>query len=424
MEPQPGAHQRIQHKLFAGLLDAGSSSIATFLVGIIAIRNLSLEDLGIYGTLFSAFLFGGLVSSEAFFLPRSLTSLQKPASSRLEGLGSAVVGSWRHGLAGCLAVVIALVVVADQGTSRLLIPEALGTLGLVFVSPMQDYVRRSFHLAERSWLATVVSGVQLISVIAIESVARWAGISVVMFPLIILLLANCLSLITGLALAGRGAFKGDPTPDPAISTRAAVSSALLIYGASFVCSLLMARIAGTASVGYAEAARTAAQPVLVVGMGLSAAFSSRALGATLAGNRSAVWKVNGTFVGLLALATAGYAVPLFSGPTRDVLTGFVPAAYAVEGLLVATLIANLASSSTFLVKDQLLNGGLGGPMVRIDFIAASLPVITGLASAQLLAFARPVGLIGQHLMRLILYRGLWAGLFRPGRKAQTSQPSG
>lgn len=407
MQPIDGEHQRLRHKLLAGLLDATTSSLATFLVGIVAVRNLSPSELGEYGALFSAFLFGGLVPSEGFFLPRILTSMQRPPTDRLEGIARAAAASWKHAGVGCSAIAVAVAVLHDQSTPGRLAVQALAAGGLVFVSPMQDYVRRTFHLAERSWQASVVSATQLLAVAAISLSVGFAGRSLVQLPLVILLIANCLSLLVGFALSGRIAFRGKPWSDPAISSKAALSSAAVVYGASFVCLLLMARISGTDSVGYAEAARTAAQPVLVASMGLSAAFSSRALSAMQAQDREAVKRVNLAFVGLLVASTLAYLAPLLHPAGQKLVAEFLPHAFAIQGLVIVSIVANLLGSSTFLIREQLLKAGGGERMARVDYRAATLPIVAGLLAAQLGAFARPVGLIAQHTFRLSAYRKPW-----------------
>jgi hypothetical protein len=380
-------------------------------VGVIAIRSLSSEDLGAYSVLFSAFLVGSLVPSEVHFLPRLVTAMQFSSDLRLIGIGRAIGTSLRSSAMGAAVVVVAAAAIWRNSDAALLVPEMLAAVGLVAVSPAQDHLRRCLHIGEQSGRAALVSAFQLTFVIGLAASAAFGGLPIAKLPLTLLLVANILSLLLGLMVAGRQVLSRQMPVDLTVRGRSVLVSSVSIMGSGLLGSILVSHLAGPSAVGYAEAARTAAQPILVVAVGLLAAISSRALGAIHDLDRLTAQRVNRLFVVLMMLTTFGLMMAfLFEGSRRSIAV-LIPAAVEVPGLALVSIAANLLFGLSFLWRDQLINGGHEFILVKVDKWATLFPLVSALASPWLGAFARGVGLASQGFFRSFLFRRAWDGIF-------------
>lgn len=390
------------------------SSLATFVVGIVAIRTLTPADLGTYSVLFAAFLVGSLVPTEAHFRPRLISSIRAPANARLNGVARTVGAAVRPGAIGAGLVVLSALAIWRGAHLAFLIPELLAAMLLVPVSPAQDYVRRCFHLSEQSWKASLVSAGQLVSVVAIVAAANRYNLSITNRPLTMLLLANCASLSIALFLAGKPAFSARHSVHPTVRGETVLFSSLLVAGGGLLSSVLMSLIAGPVTAGYAEAARTVAQPVLVVATGLSSAFTSRVHSAVYEGDRAKAEHANRLFH-IFMILTAGVFLALFAfeGPSQ-IIGDLVPAVLAVPGLVLVATVGNLVFGISINYRDQLIAGGREDTLLRTDKWGIVFPIATALATPWLGAFARGIGLVLQSTYSGLRYRTVWTGLFNNG----------
>jgi Na+-driven multidrug efflux pump len=274
------------------------------------------------------------------------------------------------------------------------------------VSPAQDHLRRSFHYRERSWGAALISLGQLLAVIGLSVGSAVRGLPLARLPLTILLAANGFSLLLGLVLARDRAFKQQIPVDGSVRSRQILISSLAIVGAGLVSTVIMSVLVGPDLVGYAEAARTAAQPVLVVTFGLTAALSSRALSAVHERDHARARDVNRLFIILLGVTTVAFFLLFVIPPSLELIGALLPAAVAIPGLALVSITGNLFLGLTYFWREQIINGGKEKPMAEVDVWSVSVPVAAALASPWLGAFARGIGVVGQNIYRALYYRRL------------------
>ena len=173
----------------AGVLDAGMSSLATFLGGLVAANLLGDSELGVYAVFFTAFNFAQVVANNLVFVPAEVVAVAWPKETRMQSL------------AGAAAIGIAALVAAQTATASLVMPLAITTGLTTLLWPTQDHVRRMLHIADRSWAAAAVSTVQF-SVMALSiGVLIFLDVDDGWIPFGALAIANAVSIFVGLILA-------------------------------------------------------------------------------------------------------------------------------------------------------------------------------------------------------------------------------
>lgn len=419
------ASQRLEQKLIAGLADAGMSSAASFLVGLLAIRTLSPDALGVYSVLFSAWVVGAVVSAEAFFYPRLVTLMKRPSHERTFGLARTVVSSSLHGMAGGAVVVLAALAISSQAEPGFLLTEGLASFGLVTASPAQDYLRRVLHLSEQSWKASLVSAGQLIFVLG------WFGFGVATdlelggSPLLILFAANVASILLGFLLVGRRGtnMKGAIALDPNVHSGSVFRSAAFFLGSGLLASVIMSWLVGPAIVGYSEAARTAAQPLLVIGIGLNSALSSRSLKAVHDRDLTASRRATRLFL-FICIAASLVLLAIYNVDwTERFATSLMPAAFEVPGLVILWIAAHFLVLASGWRREQLINVGREKEVARTDTWVAAFPVVIAFLSPGIGAFARATGVFFQSGFRWSAYDRRWSALFQDSANPPRNGPT-
>jgi hypothetical protein len=406
--------QRLRHKLPAGIVDASLASLATFAAGLAAVRWLDPAELGTYSVIFSAFLVGSLLPGEIVYTPIQVSMIRLDAQERLGG----IVHSLRKGIPPALIgsgfILAAAGLIWWQSDPSADIELALTGIGLTVVSPMQDHLRRGFHIAERSWVAAWMSGAQLVAVVIALLVMRTTAVDPAWAPLGSLVVANMTSLGVGL-LMSRRAWRVRPTaPVVTVSGRWLAASSISAYGGTLVASVVMTLVAGPEIVGFAEAARVAAQPVLVVTTGVAAALASRHLSAAADVDRDAAVYVNKSFFLVIAVAGITYLCLAGFAWSLNPLSALMPIAYQIPLLVPVTILSNLVLSVTSPLRDQLIASNMEVPMAKIDFASLAIPTVVAATAGVTGAFARPFGIIGQNAFRTIRYRSIWRSTFAVG----------
>ena len=205
------APTRLARKLPAGMVDTALASLATFAIGITAANLLEPRDLGVYAVFFTAFMFGTVLPRNLIFTPSEVTAVARPTAERMKLLTQSVRLGLILALIGASAVFIAAAI-----TTSLTDPEVLTALiittGIATVlSPIQDHIRKMFHIADHSWLAAMVSTVQVVVAGATVGVMILADIPAPWIPFGALAVANAASLSVAWVLALRvGASGGEP----------------------------------------------------------------------------------------------------------------------------------------------------------------------------------------------------------------------
>lgn len=403
--------QRLRQKLPAGIVDASLASLATFAAGLAAVRWLSPAELGTYSVIFSAFLVGSLLPGETVYTPIQVSMIGLDVRERMGGIVHSLGKGIPPALLGSVFILVAGGLIWWRSDPSADIELALTGIGLTIVSPMQDHLRRGFHIAERSWVAAAMSGAQLVAVVLVLLFMRSAGMDPAWAPLGSLVIANTISLSVGLLLSER-AWRVRPTsPVVTVSGRWLAASSITAYGGTLVASVIMTLVAGPEIVGFAEAARVAAQPVLVVTTGVAAAMASRHLRAAASSDREAAIHVNRSF--LLVVAVAGITYLFLAGFAWSLnpLFALMPSAYQITFLVPITILSNLVLSVTSPLRDQLIASNMEVPMAKIDFASLVIPAVIAATAGVTGAFARPYGIIGQNIFRTLRYRSVWRTAF-------------
>lgn len=390
-----------------GVSDAGLASLATFAVGLAAARLLTPTDLGVYAIFFTAFLTGTEIPARGVFAPAEVLCVAHPVGQRTRVLRSSLRAGAIMAFASTAAM-LAATAVSWQITSLSTVT-ALTVTSMVaaYLSPIQDHVRRVFIKDGASWYAALISGVQVASVTAAITALWVAPIDVAWVPFGGLALGNLVSLTFGLVLVRRAHVQ--PLPGPitlrslASSGRYLVVSQLVPTGAAFLAAAIISRLAGAAELGYAEAARLAAQPVLVAALGLAAVFEPRFMEAAGRRDRRRAQGGRQLFYGLLAglgalyLAIGGW--PWMLNP----MAYLVPEAYAVPWLVALYVVANLANGATYAAWGELAGGGFESRLAKASSAASGAWPLAAATAGATGAFARPLGLLLQSVTRHVLY---------------------
>lgn len=403
MRPTPDQLGRARN-LLAGLLDAGAGSLATFLVGIYAVRSLDEVVLGGYGLVYQLVFLTAIVPATFVFGPVETEVVDDPAGSRLLHLPrSLLLGVGPAVAAGSVVALWPLVAPAEIPRQAAV---ALATTGaaVAVLSPIQDHVRRMLHSGERSWRAAVGSVVQLLTVLVALAALSRGSRSAAAVPFAALGLANLVSLLTmmGPQLRQRRS-PHRPLQARALARRGGwlVAGGLLNPAAGFVAASIVAAMAGAAAVGYAEAARVIAQPVWVLAVGLSAVLSPRLMAARRSGDTQTALRIRRRF--LVAVAGTGGAVAVWFGAAwaGNPLDTFLRPAYVVPGLVALSVLAQTLTGAAFPYRAEML--GLNGErrLLRLEINASVARIIPSVFAGAFGAIAVPVGLAGAGLARIL-----------------------
>ena len=400
----------------AGLIDAGTASLAHFLVGIASVNLLNASDLGVYAVFFAAFMVSTIVPQFLIFTPAEVAAVSYPLENRLVQVPQSLRLGVGPTLTGAAAIAIAAVATASNTTADVSVAFACTAGVAVLVSPAQDHVRRLLHIARRSWSAAAVSVVQFVVVAAglgtlilIEVPAEW-------IPFGALALANVASLLLGLILARPG---DEAQSEPPLSFRGLVRSgrwllamALIPFGASFLGTLLIVELAGPEAMGYAEAARVAAQPILVLGTGLSAVLGPRGMEAAIRRNRPAAQKALRVFLGLILGAGLLYILIVGHPWIGNPMVYLVPLAYEIQGLVAVTIIAHVITAAAVQYTSELTGGRKEVELTKMSLIASPFVLVGSATAAATGAFARAIGTILEGSVRYGLYGYAREGMYR------------
>jgi hypothetical protein len=350
---------------------------------------------------------------EIAYTPIQVSMIGLDARERMGGIVHSLGKGIPPALLGSLFILVAGGLIWWRSDPSADLELALTGIGLTVVSPMQDHLRRGFHIAERSWVAAAMSGAQLVAV-ALSLLVMWSmSVDPAWAPLGSLVIANVASIGTGLLLSKRAWLVRPSAPVVTVSGRWLAASSITAYGGTLVASVIMTLVAGPEIVGFAEAARVAAQPVLVVTTGVAAAMASRHLRAAASSDRDAAINVNRNF--LLVVAVAGITYLFFAGFAWSLnpLFALMPSAYQISFLVPVTILSNLVLSVTSPLRDQLIASNMEVPMAKIDFASLVIPAVVAATAGVTGAFARPFGIIGQNAFRTARYRSVWRTAFAP-----------
>ncbi len=394
------------HLIVAGVLDAGVSSAATFVVGLEATRSLSADALGAYALAFSVFTLSGFIPAELVFSPTEIAAVDYPRGHQLPLLRVSLVrGAFVSGLAAIVTSAWVLIAPASL-PSEVLPPLAITCALATFVSPIQDHLRRMLHIAESSWRSVVVATTQMVFAIGGVAAMHVAEVPPPWIPFGVLVVANVASLSLGLLLI-LPRLLAEGSDVPILRSRLLrTGRSLLVVGVApsataFVVSWLVTALVGPATLGYVEAARIVSQPVAVLQTGLGAVLGPRVTRAASVRDRIRATGVKRQFERMILLAGVAWAILVAAPAPWNPLPRFLPTAYVVGGLVFASIAAFTIMSLPQGRRYELYGAGRERLVARAEIEGnvlrlAAVPLVLLVGT-----FAVPIGLALLGIVRWV-----------------------
>jgi O-antigen/teichoic acid export membrane protein len=388
--------QTVRSKLPAGIADASLASLATFVAGLVAVNIFDGEDLGIYAVFFVAFTMGQLVAYQLIYVPAEIVAVPREEAQQLAIFRESIRLGIGPSFVGASAVFVAALTTAPLADPSLLLGLVVTGFLATLLSPTQDHVRRTLHIANRSWYAAAMSLTQFVVSLSVIGVLLLLDAPVAWVPFGGLMVANLVSLSFGMLLARRGR---EPVADHILplSFRALakdgrwlLTQALIPAAAAFVVANIINYLAGPTAMGYAEAARVVAQPIVVLAAGLIYPLRPRAMAAALNVDLEASLHVERLYVAMIVIGGALYIPIAGIGWGLNPMQYLVPVAYEVPGLVAATVVSNMILASIFLLTNEMMAAGRGRTLALLNTGGAAIRILVALTAGFTGAFARPL----------------------------------
>lgn len=411
----------------AGIADAAFASLATFAAGLSAVVLFDDVDRGVYALFFTAFQLGVVLPWDLILIPAEVNAVSFRVADRMRRAPETLKLGVRTSIVGSSAILVAAFIARDLTS-----PEVLWTLvatGMIttILSPLQDHMRRLLHISDESWRAATVSMVQF-GVVAASLTGLWlADAPVALMPFGSLALANAISLTVAIVL-GR-ATRQERLADRlrfwelAKEGKWLLAQAILPSSAHFAVAAIVTELAGPEILGYAEAARVVAQPVLVFATGLTAVLAPRAMRAAMDVDIDAAHHARKLFLGLVCLAGAAYLLVASTDWVLNPMGYVVPAAYAVSGLVAAMIIANMTTAALYLDTNELLGARKARELSVVSIVLSPILIGVAFAAGQIGAFVIPLGRVVRNVLQVGWYQRMLARHY-PGSRYLRSGRSG
>ncbi len=399
----------------AGVVDAGMSSFATFLTGLVAATILGDAELGVYAIFFTAFNFAQVIANNLIYVPSEVVAVAWPPSHRTRVLTQSIFYGLLPSAAGAMAIGVATLVAAQTSTADVVLPFTVTAVVTTFLWPTQDHVRRMLHIAERSWAAATVSATQVVISGASIGVMLLLDVTKEWIPFGALAIANLLSLLLGVVLAKPWA--AGPALDRLDPRRLMRSGVWLMIGvgiepvAAFGAASIITFAAGLEVLGYAEAARIASVPIIVIGVGLGYVMGPRVMRAAISRDQSVARHNRHRFNTFLISVSAAYALVVGFKWIGNPMAFLVPKAYIVPGLVVATIVANVFLAAIVLLVQELTAANRSRVIGIVSIISAPFQLLAAATAGVTRAFARPLSLTVGNGLRLLGTSRAIAGIY-------------
>jgi hypothetical protein len=180
---------------------------------------------------------------------------------------------------------------------------------------------------------------------------------------------------------------------------------LLDAGTTFAVAAVVAHVAGASALGFAEAARIAAHPVMVLAWGLSAVLGPRSVRAAREREAVQAQKIRRTFVGILGTAGAASLILLTVNWWGNPMALLLPTAYVIPGLAGLSILAYLANGLAYPLWSELLGGRRERTIADAELKGALVRTLLAGSAGFTRAYAVPLSLLGFGLTRwLVFYR--------------------
>ena len=398
-----------KRRLPAGFLDSSFASLATFVVGLTAVNLFGDVNRGVYSVFFTAFLFGTVLPRNLIFTPAEVTTVAYPTDERLSFVNQSLLLGLIPSLLGASSALIAAAITASYASTDVIVVLTVTSAVATVLSPMQDHVRKMFHLAALSWRAAGTSLVQLMAVLITVGIGLVVDVPIVWIPFGALIVANTLSLAFALAISRIGVHRLAPAR---LALRSLVEKGkwLLVQSAApsvmgFAVSAIIVGLAGPEALGFAEAARVVGQPIIVLASGFTAVLAPRSMRAAMDRDLVTAERTSRIYLSIVAAATVGYLVVAGWDWSLNPMTVIVPSAYEVGGLVAATIIANYATAAVFLQFNELLGAHKERTLAWIAWTEGAAMLVAGLTAGVTGAFAQPLANASSSVLRWFLQRG-------------------
>ncbi len=407
----------------AGQVDAGFASLATFVMGLFAVRVFDAQTLGAYALFFAAFLFATEFPRQLVFVPSEIWVLDVERSERLGLLRNSLSFGATVALPAALLVLVAAAPLVDEVDAGTLAALAVSCSITAFISPIQDHLRRLLHLSGTSWLAALVSLVQFLGVVGGLLIIRNAGDA--WAPFGALALANVVSTSTGMVASRfrRAEEIRPPKRDLFNIGRWLLVVGLATSGAGFIAAALVEALAGTAALGYVEGARVVARPLQVFGVGLLAVLGPRSMEAAVASNLQAARRLRRVFVAFSLFVGLPYAGVVAFEWWWNPLVDLLPNAYVVEGLLLVTILSNLVYNLLFPYRAEIMGAQRQVALAKVEIAANGAQAAVAGSAGVLGAFALPVGGLVGALIRWPAFRRIIDRIYGGGGEPAVGAPT-
>jgi O-antigen/teichoic acid export membrane protein len=385
----------VRSKLPAGVIDAGFASLATFLTGLVAVNVLTDVDRGIYAVFFVTFTLGAILVYQLVYVPTEIVAVGRPLHLRLTIVKDSLrIGLWPS-IIGAMTIVGAAVSTLPIAEADLLVGLTVTGWIATLLSPTQDHLRRILHVADQSWHAAAMSIVQFAVTGAALGLMWLLDAPIAWIPFGALAIANIVSTSFGFMLVrhdNAGAHTDEVVRfrDISHSGRWLLLTAIIPAAVAFVSANIIAYLASPEALGYAEAARIVGQPILVLGSGLTFALRPKAMESALQRDRHRSMRIELLFAAMIITSALVY-LPIAGGAWAwNPMHRLVPAAYEVEGLVIAVILTNTVLATAFLVANEMMAAGKARSLAVIEGVAAPLRMAAATSAAGIGAFARPV----------------------------------
>ncbi|MDJ0925416.1 MAG: hypothetical protein QNJ77_12715 [Acidimicrobiia bacterium] len=381
-----------------GVVDAAMSSLATFIAALVAANILTDAELGVYAVFYTAFNFGQVIANNLVYIPAEVVAVSWPEHVRIKIIRQSIPLGITPSVIGALAIGVAGLITIQITTASFVLPLAL-TAGLTtLLWPTQDHVRRTLHIANKSWAAAAVSVAQFVTVVGSIGVFLLAGVPDVWIPYGSLALANAASLLVGLILA-RWSVSRERAPERLNRKSLTQSGAWLLVGVgtptvtAFAAATIITFAAGPEALGFAEAARVAAHPILVLGTGLGYVLGPKIMTGALAGDQSVSRTNHFRFNAIVVSAALAYVAVAGWDWAGNPMAAVLPKAFEIAWLVPATILANILLAALVLVLQELMAAQRARVIAIVSLLAAPFQLAAAATASVTEAFARPLSLV-------------------------------
>lgn len=388
-----------------GLVDAGASSAATFAAGVFAVRFLDLGELGAYALVFSGMMLATQIASQVVLIPTEARLVDVERPDRLSYLAASLGAALPWSVLAAALTAGAGFLVPNSVSGRWALAVTGGAAA--FVSPLQDHVRRMLHLSGSHGRAALASMIRAGVVAVALVVGASTGIGVVFIPLGALALADLVSMSVPFAAGlGRGSRLPFRLGDAARSGSWLLVGSLAAPAAGFLVSLVVTRLAGAEELGLAEAARVAAQPMLVLAMGLAAVLGPDAMEAARDMDRRRARRATFSLAGTVLVALVGYLAATMLPEPLNPIRWVMPRAFELDGLAQLSIVAAALNSLVFLQRSELVVLDRTKGLASAEVTAGTVRSAVSIAAGALGAWVVPLGFLAGGLVRIGLFTWL------------------